>query len=61
MAFITASDEYGKISLTVFPKQYKECTKIKEYDIISISGKVEKRFDTYQVIINSLNKLEENK
>jgi len=58
MAFITGTDEYGKISLTIFPNKYKECTKIKEYDIISISGKVEKRFDTYQVIINNLNKLE---
>ncbi len=54
MAFITGKDEYGEISLTMFPNEYKTCPKIKNYDIIKITGKVEKRYDTYQVIINNL-------
>ena len=55
MAFVTGTDEYGQVSLTLFPKQYKEYKKIKEYDIINIRGKVEKRYDTYQIIVNNLN------
>ena len=55
MAFVTGTDEYGQLSLTLFPKQYKEYKKIKEYDIINIRGKVEKRYDTYQIIVNNLN------
>ena len=54
MAFITGKDEYGEISLTMFPNEYKTCPKLKNYDIIKITGKVEKRYDTYQVIINNL-------
>ena len=54
MAFITGKDEYGEISLTMFPNEYKTCPKIKNYDIIKVTGKVEKRYDTYQVIINDL-------
>lgn len=54
MAFITGKDEYGEISLTMFPNEYKTCPKIKNYDIIRLTGKVEKRYDTYQVIINDL-------
>lgn len=54
MAFITATDEYGSISLTMFPKTYNQYNNIKKYDIIKITGKVEKRFDKYQIIINSL-------
>lgn len=54
MAFITGTDEYGQISLTIFPKQYKEYKKIKECDIINIHGRVERRFDAYQIVINNL-------
>ena len=54
MAFITASDEFGKTSLTLFPKTYKEYNNIKKKDIIRVLGRVEKRFDQYQIIVNSL-------
>lgn len=57
MAFITASDEFGSISLTMFPKTYKEYNNIKKRDIIKIYGHVEKRYDKYQVIVNSLKKI----
>ena len=55
MSFITASDEYGSISLTMFPKTYKQYNNIKKYDIIRITGRVEKRYDKYQIIVNNLN------
>ena len=61
MAFITASDEYGQVSLTMFPKIYKQYNNIKKKDIIRIFGRVERRFDQYQIVINSLKILEESK
>lgn len=54
MAFITASDEYGSVSLTIFPKDYKTYKNINKKDIIRIFGRVERRFDQYQIVINSL-------
>ena len=57
MAFVTASDEFGKSSLTLFPTTYKQYNNIKKKDIIRIYGKVEKRFDQYQIVVNSLKML----
>ena len=54
MAFITGSDEYGTISLTMFPKTYQTYKNINKKDIIRIFGRVERRFDQYQIVINSL-------
>ena len=54
MAFITASDEYGQISLTMFPNTYNTYKNLNKKDIIRIFGRVERRFDQYQIIINSL-------
>ena len=58
MAFITASDEYGQTSLTMFPNTYKTHKNINKKDIIRVFGRVEKRFDQYQIVINSLKILE---
>ena len=57
MAFINASDEYSTISLTLFPKLYKSNQNLNVYDIIKVYGRVEKRFDNYQIIVSSLEKL----
>lgn len=54
MAFVTASDEYGQTSLTLFPKVYQNYHQIQKKDIIRVFGRVEKRFDQYQIIVNSL-------
>ena len=54
MAFLTASDEFGSISLTLFPKTYKQYNDIKRKNIIKIKGHVEKRYDQYQVVVNIL-------
>ena len=58
MAFIKANDEYGDIDLTIFPTMYKKFNNIKEGNIIEIIGRVEKRYDKYQVIVNNINILE---
>lgn len=56
MAFITASDEVTSAEMVIFPKLYKTLN-IEHGDILLIDGKVEKRFDKFQVIINSAKKL----
>lgn len=58
MSFINASDEFGQISLTLFPKTYKQYNNINKKDIIRVFGHVERRYDKYQIIVNSLKKLE---
>ena len=54
MAFIKSSDEYRQIDLTLFPKTYKENKNLEIYDIIKIYGRVEKRFDDYQIIVSRI-------
>ena len=60
MAFVKASDEYKQIDLTLFPKTYNENKNIEIYDIIKIYGKVEKRFDNYQIIVSKIINLTRN-
>jgi len=57
MCFITGIDEINNIDLVLFPKVYEKC-KIEEGNIIYVQGKVEKRFDKYQIIVNNLKILE---
>ena len=54
MAFVKASDEYKQIDLTLFPKIYNDNKNLENYDIIKIYGKVEKRFDNYQIIVSKI-------
>ncbi|MBQ2873311.1 MAG: DNA polymerase III subunit alpha [Bacilli bacterium] len=61
MAFIKASDEYKQIDLTLFPKTYEENKNLEIYDIIKIYGKVEKRFDNYQIIVSKIINLTRSK
>ena len=56
MCFITASDELSNIDLVIFPKVYSKVKDIKPFDIIHIYGKVERRFDKTQIIVNSIEK-----
>ncbi|MGM9881727.1 MAG: DNA polymerase III subunit alpha [Bacilli bacterium] len=58
MAFVVGSDEFGEINFTIFPNVYKRFNNIKTGNITSISGRVEKRFDKYQVIVNNIKILE---
>ena len=54
MLFITGADEITKIDIVLFPKIYAKYPDIKIGDIIEISGKVEKRFDKFQIVVNEL-------
>ena len=55
MAFIQASDETGVIEYTVFPDGYNLIQNIKKGSLVGVVGRVEKRMDRYQIIVNNLN------
>ncbi len=57
MAFLTGSDETGNVEFVIFPSCYNSLANIKKNDIITINGKVTKRFDSYQVSVDFLNKI----
>ena len=57
MCFISGSDELSTSDIVLFPKTYKNCNNFDKGDILKINGKVEKRFDKYQVVVNKLEKL----
>ena len=54
MAFVKAGDEYKQIDLTLFPKIYNDNKNLENYDIIKVYGKVEKRFDNYQIVVSKI-------
>ena len=58
MAFITGSDEFGEVSITCFPDTYRKFNNIKVGNIIELFGRVEKRYDKYQIIVNNIKILE---
>jgi DNA polymerase-3 subunit alpha len=57
MAFCKVSDEFGNISLTLFPEKYEEYKKIKKGDIVKVFGRVERRFDEFQIIVDTISKI----
>lgn len=54
MAFITGADETSKVDVTIFPNLYEESSNIEKGDILVINGRVEKRYDKYQVVVNKI-------
>lgn len=57
MAFISLQDEFGIIQVTIFPKEYDKIIKINKNDIVFINGKVQKRLNNYQVVLQNIKKL----
>lgn len=57
MAFITCSDEDGTLDYTCFPKNYQLYNWISRGDILKIEGRVERRLNVFQIIINKVEKL----
>lgn len=53
MGFINGSDETGSLDFTMFPFIYEKY-KVKKGDILLIRGKVERRMDKYQIIIDKI-------
>ena len=54
MCFVTGSDEKDSIDIVLFPTIYKNYSNIKTGRVAHITGKVEKRFDKYQLVVNKL-------
>ena len=57
MSFITGSDEYGTVDVTLFPKVYEDNMDIRIGNILKIEGRIEKRFDQFQFIANKIDKI----
>lgn len=57
MAFLVGSDEVSTIDLTLFPNLYTKHSDIEKGDTVLVTGKVEKRFDKYQLVIQKIDKL----
>ena len=56
MASILASDETGEIELIVFPRNINLVEKIDEGDIILVKGNVGKRYNDYQILVNTIDR-----
>jgi len=57
MAFVDVSDEYTSLDVTLFPKTLQQYQNIKNGDILKITGTVERRYNTFQLIAQKLEKL----
>lgn len=55
MCFITGSDEGTSIDVVMFPKIYN--SNIKIHDILYLNGRVEKRHDSYQFVVNKIKEI----
>ena len=58
MAFVKGSDETGSMDFTLFPSVYGIVNDLSRGELIKISGKVERRLNQVQVIVNKIMKLE---
>ncbi len=57
MAFWYGSDEETTMDYTLFPDVYKDNSTIEKGDILLIRGRVEKRLNKYQIIVQKVKKL----
>lgn len=57
MMFFDGSDEYSKADFTLFPKAYQKYSNIKTGDILKITGRVERRYDSFQIVVSEVSKL----
>ena len=58
MAFISGSDEVSTIDIVLFPKIYEKYNDIESNEILKVSGRVEKRFDKYQIVVSDIEKMQ---
>lgn len=52
--FISGSDEVSSIDLVLFNNVYEDNKTLRKGDVILVHGRVEKRFDKYQIIANNI-------
>lgn len=58
MCFLTGSDEITNLDIVLFPRIYEQYQNIEIGNILKVTGKIEKRFDKYQLIVRTLEVLE---
>ena len=56
MSSILASDETGEIELIVFPRNIDQINNVDVGDIILVKGNVGKRYNDYQILVNTINR-----
>ena len=61
MCFMTCSDEENTLEFICFPKTYNLYNDISRGDIIEVEGKVEKRLNELQIIVNKMKKINKEK
>ena len=57
MLFITGSDEISTVDVVLFPAIYENYSNIQIGDVLGINARVEKRFDKYQLVVNTIKHL----
>ena len=57
MAFIYGSDPSMTMDYTMFPDVYEQNKELTRGDVVLVRGKVEKRLDKYQIIVQKIKKL----
>ena len=57
MAFLNCSDETNNMDFIVFPSKFNLIRELKSGDIVEIFGKVERRYDKYQILVNDIKKV----
>ncbi len=57
MAFLSVSDDTGKITIVVFPLVYEMAFGLKKGDIIKVMGRVERRMSDFQLVANKIEKM----
>ena len=57
MAFLVCSDETSNADLIIFPNKFNLLKDIKIGDIVNVYGRVEKRYDKYQILVNDIKKV----
>jgi len=58
MLFMDGVDEITKVDLVLFPAIYEKHNYIEKGNVLKIFGKVEKRFDRYQIVVSDVKVLE---
>ena len=54
MSFVSLSDEYSNIEGVIFPETYRKLGEVNKNNVYKISGHIEKRNNTYQLIIYNM-------
>lgn len=58
--FLTLEDEFGHISLIVWPKTYRSLKNILESPLITVGGRVSRREETFNIIVDTAERIQEH-